>query len=356
MSSVGTRPPSQEAARSLACAAAAQSKILSLDLLPTPRNYEIFYGYAAQIDRALIRAVDELLARAGTPTESDIERLHLAHFASARMAGEMDKLSSGIRAELGGVVGAIAGSVGKTAIYGDALMQASRDLTGSCDPGSIGSTIQTLVTATLEMHRDSLSLQARLDGAMDEISDLQQGLDAIRMESRTDPLTELANRKRFDETLGETIGESKQRGTPLSLLMVDIDHFKQFNDTFGHVTGDQVLRLVATLLKQNTRNQDLVARYGGEEFAIVLPNTDLRQAIAIADQLRRAVTAKEMKKRSTGEIIGSITISVGGASLLKSDTGESFVERADSCLYEAKRGGRNRVVGAAVSWAQPVRR
>ena len=99
--------------------------------------------------------------------------------------------------------------------------------------------------------------------------------------------------------------------------MIDIDHFKSFNDTFGHITGDQVLRLVAMSLKQNIKGQDLAARYGGEEFAIVLPNTSLKQGIAVADHIRRAVMAKELKKKSTGEIIGRITISVGVASLLQ---------------------------------------
>jgi len=136
--------------------------------------------------------------------------------------------------------------------------------------------------------------------------------------------------------------------------MIDIDHFKSFNDTFGHTTGDQVLRLVAMSLKQNIKGQDLAARYGGEEFAIVLPNAALKQGIAVADHVRRAVMAKELKKRSTGEIIGRITISVGVASLLQGDTNETFIERADNCLYAAKRNGRNRVVGVADSSMMPT--
>src|SRR5439155_8965313 len=114
------------------------------------------------------------------------------------------------------------------------------------------------------------------------------------------PLTELANRKHFDETIEAAVHASDQRGEPLSLLMIDIDHFKSFNDTFGHTTGDQVLRLVAMSLKQNIKGQDLAARYGGEEFAIVLPNTPLKNALKVADQIRRIVMAKELRKKSTG--------------------------------------------------------
>ena len=97
--------------------------------------------------------------------------------------------------------------------------------------------------------------------------------------------------------------------------MADVDHFKQFNDKFGHLTGDQVLRLVAVAMKHNVKGQDIVARYGGEEFVIALPDTTLRSAAAVADQIRRAVMAKELMKRSSGERLGRVTISIGAAVL-----------------------------------------
>ncbi len=131
---------------------------------------------------------------------------------------------------------------------------------------------------------------------------------------------------------------------PLSLLMFDIDHFKSFNDSYGHLTGDQVLRLVGMSLKQTIKGQDITARYGGEEFAVVLPNTALRQALTVADHIRRAVMSKELKKKSTGEILGRVTISVGVSMLKPGDDTDSLIERADACLYAAKRAGRNRVV------------
>ncbi len=329
--------------RSLACAEIARSRLQSLDLPPTPRNYEIFYIYATQQDRALNKEIDDVVAGGGALTEAVLDRLRSTYFASVRIVERVERASSGIRMELGDVIKLIAGTLGATTIYGDMLAKASDDLTAADDPSLIQSTLHALVAATLDVREDGLQLKARLDGAMREISSLQQGLEAIRMESRTDALTGLANRKFLDETIRESICGSSERGEPLALLMIDIDHFKSFNDTFGHTTGDQVLRLVATSLKQGVAEQGFAARYGGEEFVIVLPNTLPRQAVIIADHIRRAVMAKELKKRSTGEVIGRITVSIGVASLLADDTVESFIERADSCLYSAKRGGRNRV-------------
>ena len=142
----------------------------------------------------------------------------------------------------------------------------------------------------------------------------------------------------------KAIAEALETNEAMSLMLTDIDHFKTFNDNFGHLTGDQVLRLVAMSVKHNVKGKDTTARYGGEEFAVILPNTILRAAVTVAEHIRRAVMAKELMKRSTGEHLGRMTISIGVATLRKGDTGQSLIERADTCLFAAKRHGRNRVI------------
>ena len=169
------------------------------------------------------------------------------------------------------------------------------------------------------------------DAVESEISNLQQSLEAIRAESLTDPLTGLGNRKYFDRSIETAVQTALGDGEPLSLLMFDIDHFKSFNDSYGHLTGDQVLRLVGMSLKQTIKGQDITARYGGEEFAVVLPNTALRQALTVADHIRRAVMSKELKKKSTGEILGRVTISVG-VSMLKPGDDYRLADRTRGCL------------------------
>ena len=204
--------------------------------------------------------------------------------------------------------------------------------------------VVSLAKSTREMRDTNKALEERLTLSKSEISNLQQSLEAIRAESLTDPLTGLGNRKYFDRSIDMAVQNALATGEPLSLLMFDIDHFKSFNDSYGHLTGDQVLRLVGMSLKQTIKGQDITARYGGEEFAVVLPNTALRQALTVADHIRRAVMSKELKKKSTGEILGRVTISVGVSMLKPGDDTDSLIERADACLYAAKRNGRNRVV------------
>ena len=175
-----------------------------------------------------------------------------------------------------------------------------------------------------EMEVSNQQLEERLNASKQEINELQVNLETVRTESLTDPLTQLANRKFFDTTLEQAIADAAAKNEPLSLMMTDIDHFKNFNDSFGHLTGDQVLRLVAMSVKQNVKGQDTAARYGGEEFAIVLPNTVLRSAIVVADHIRRAVMTKELMKRSTGEHLGRVTISIGVATLHKNETAQQL--------------------------------
>ena len=144
------------------------------------------------------------------------------------------------------------------------------------------------------------------------------------------------------------IEEADGTGAPLVLVMVDIDHFKRFNDRFGHLIGDQVLRLVATTLADNIKGQDCLARMGGEEFAILLPRTQAQDATKLADAIRSAIQAKTLVSRPTGRQLGRVTASFGVALHRRGRPGDELVAAADRCLYAAKAKGRNCVVQASV--------
>jgi two-component system cell cycle response regulator len=163
----------------------------------------------------------------------------------------------------------------------------------------------------------------------------------------TDGLTGLHNRRYMESHLGTVIEQAAFRGKPASLLILDIDHFKAVNDTFGHDAGDDVLREFALRLKRCVRNVDLACRYGGEEFVVVMPDTDIAIAQVVAERIRRTIAAEPFPiHKGTRQI--DVTISIGLAARLdQADTAETILKRADQALYRAKRDGRNRVVADA---------
>lgn len=343
----------------MASAEVALGQIRSLRQAAVPRNYEVWYVYAAGYNRSLSRIINETLTRNGTLSDADLEQIYETYLSPIRTTERIDKLGARVINEIDDVMALIADVLGITAGFDDSLKRAAEKLGAAGSREQVRAVIEALMKSTREMQETNKALEDRLDLSKVEINNLQHSLEAIRAESMTDPLTGLGNRKYFDRAVADAVARATSEGRPLSLLMFDIDHFKSFNDNYGHLTGDQVLRLVAMSLKQTIKGQDITARYGGEEFAVVLPSTALKQALAVADHIRRAVMAKELKKKSTGEILGRVTISIGVSMLRRGDTPELLIERADACLYAAKRNGRNRAVcetdpeyfaGAEIAW------
>ncbi len=330
--------------RTMAFAEIALGQIKSLRQLALPRNYEIWYVYASGANPALNKVIDDILAQSGRLSESNLAQIYDTYLSQTRSADRLDKVGAGVIREINDVMHVVDDALGLTSAFGDNLADAGRKLALATTRDHVKAIIANLVHSTHQMQETNRALEDRLKSSKQTIHSLQQNLEAIRVETLTDPLTGLGNRKYFDGAVAHAVSAALAAGRPLSMLMFDIDHFKSFNDNYGHLTGDQVLRLVALSLKQTIKGQDIIARYGGEEFAVVLPNTELRQAIIVADNIRRAVMARELKKKSTGEILGRVTISVGVSTLQPRDDVDSLIERADLCLYAAKRSGRNRVV------------
>jgi len=334
----------EEHERTMAFAEIALGQIRSLRQTAVPRNYEIWYVYATGYNPPLNKIINETLARNGKLTEADLEQIYETYLSQIKTTDRIDKVGARVIGEIDDVMNLITEALAMSARYDDSLSSANRKLEVAQSRDQVKTVVESLMKSTREMRDTNQALEDRLTLSKSEISNLQQSLEAIRAESLTDPLTGLGNRKYFDRSIDAAVQSALANGEPLSLLMFDIDHFKSFNDSYGHLTGDQVLRLVGMSLRQTIKGQDITARYGGEEFAVVLPNTALRQALTVADHIRRAVMAKELKKKSTGEILGRVTISVGVSMLKPGDDTDSLIERADACLYAAKRNGRNRVV------------
>jgi diguanylate cyclase len=330
--------------RTMAFCEIALGQIKALRQAATPRNYEIWYAYATGYQPSLNQKINETLQQSGGLSDTDLEEIYETYLSPSRLTERIDKVGSQVMGEIEQVMAMIDAAAGSANSYTESLADMTEKLGNSKDREGLRTIVESLVQTAKEMEVSNQKLEERLNASKQEIDQLQENLEVVRTESLTDPLTQLANRKYFDTTIEQAIADARAKNEPLSLLMTDIDHFKNFNDSFGHLTGDQVLRLVAMSVKQNVKGLDTAARYGGEEFAVILPNTVLRSAITVADHVRRAVMTKELMKRSTGEHLGRVTISVGVATWRKNDTVASFIERTDTCLYAAKRHGRNRVM------------
>jgi diguanylate cyclase len=335
----------QEFRRALGYANSALDLLKRATIPPYPQFYELLYTYATGINPALNARINAIF-RDGNPTADVAERLYneflRAQDANERISGVSQRMSNRIVA----IHDAIDTAMTTASAYSASLQVASGDQgSEELDATRLRTLANALLAETRRMQDANHQLEQNLAASRDDIEALQRDLDDVRREALLDPLTKVYNRKAFDDGLLRAVGRAQEHGDHMCLMLIDIDHFKRFNDTWGHQTGDQVLRLVAMTLKSNIKGRDIAARYGGEEFAAVLPDTDLEGAVILADNIRKAIQAKELLKRSTNEKLGRVTASFGVAMYREGDTPSSLIERADRCLYAAKHRGRNVVVG-----------
>lgn len=309
-----------------------------------PRSYELWYTYVSGRNAALSEAVKRLIGSQGSLSAEDVEALYAEHLANDRLAEASERSGSGLLVEMERILSMIGSALGSTERYGASLEALRGDLSGPLEPGRMRDVLETLITATREVAESNGALESRLKESQGEIQSLRERLEEVRIETLTDALTGLANRRHFEAVLANRVGQAHNEGSPLTLVMADIDEFKCFNDLHGHLTGDQVLRLVSAAMREVVQDGATLARFGGEEFSIVLPATASAKGLTQAEAIRRSVMARELIKRSTGESLGRVTVSLGVASLRPGDTPISLTERADRCMYRAKRGGRNRTV------------
>ncbi|WP_305909162.1 GGDEF domain-containing protein [Methylomarinum sp. Ch1-1] len=306
-----------------------------------PINYAIWYEYVAGNNGKLTAAIDELLKSKQAFDDETSLSLYKNYICNASVES-FEKINYALQALIENTANTVQDSSTQVASVGEHVSASSLKLEGIDNLSDVKNVLSGIVAETRELLKISNILKTKLNEANDEMARLRSELSMVREMATTDGLTGLLNRRAFDEILVKLID------SPLAsshcLLILDLDYFKKINDRFGHLVGDKVLRYMAGLLKQHASEHHHVARFGGEELAVVMPETTMDTALAIAEQIRSALDNSRLKQKESGQSIGKVTVSIGAASLKNDDSVESFVARADQALYAAKESGRNRVV------------
>ncbi len=327
-------------------AANAFERITKEGLAATPDIYELWYVYFSGQSPEITRAIDILIANHQKVTEERCRELYARFLSDGKNEELVRRAGDEINSTIRNVTGVVRDVKAATEEYSINLEGVTAKIGATSSPQEIQKVLSGIVSETKEMLARNKTLEQELDKSSHVMEELQRDLENVRREAMTDGLTNLANRKAFDNELRRIAEEASVTQSTFALLMVDIDYFKSFNDNFGHQVGDQVLRLVARTLTDGVKGRDIAARYGGEEFAIILPDTNLQAAVTVGNALRKAVATKDVVNRNTGDKLGRITMSVGCAEFSAGENLQDLIERADAALYTAKHNGRNQVAAA----------
>jgi diguanylate cyclase len=307
---------------------------------PTPENFSVWFNYAMGASPALRKTIDILVANKRNFDSATNHDLYVTYVKPRADSGVAEDFPEQLQGVISSAKEFLATAISDNRSQIETLGEVSSQCGASSDPRPI---IERLVIELSNATARASSLEVNFIETSEELEKIRDSLKLAEQHSNTDALTGLANRRALEEFVRSAQITSMETGEPLSILMIDIDHFKKFNDSFGHQVGDQVLRLVAKVLQEIVRGDDLAARYGGEELMAVLPGTAVDICAEVAERIRRRISEARLTRRATGEEISSVTVSVGVAQFRLAESAEMMIERCDRALYQAKRSGRNRI-------------
>ena len=316
--------------------------LMSQQRVPTiPQNYAVWYDYVCDRNDELSQDLQKLIEKGEEFDSATCKTIYEKYFLDD-ISAEVDGIQGAVRSAVESVIQTI-GTLGTDIDhYSDVLGDATDALEGDPTPEDLQKLVVDLVKETTQAKSRSLEVEGSLNNMAGELTELRAQVDRLSKDSRTDALTGVANRRAFDEAMTSLMQESQDENTPMCLILSDIDHFKSFNDTHGHLVGDAVLRFVAKEMEQCVKGRDVLARYGGEEFGVVLPNTPLDGAMMLAESIRAIIEAQRPRD-DEGKEVEKVTISLGVAQYRPGEEVHEIIERADACLYKSKENGRNRV-------------
>lgn len=306
----------------------------------TPFNYSIWYEYLAGLNPALSEALNKLLESNAKLDDDSVEAIY-AQYISDYDINVQNELQEDIKQLLLNLAGFIAESDKQAISFGDSLQAYSVALKGKLNTKELDTLVKNMTRDTNMMRSSIQQLHVQLDASRQEVGLLHQELESARGDSMTDPLTGTLNRRGFESKANSFFSDHDSDNSSFCLLMLDIDHFKKINDTYGHSFGDKVICAIASALKSMVKGQDIIARLGGEEFAVLLPETNVTGAFVIAEKIRQTIERSKIRRLDNNEQIGGITISIGIAPCAKGCSRLKLIDQADKALYLSKQNGRN---------------
>lgn len=276
-------------------------------------------------------------------SSSGAERRKSTQQPSLPTPNDIEGVRDGLDQQLSDLVNIVGRYLETVSKQSDTFQTVQAGLSADGTVEQIRSIVEILVSLSAEGQSEAEALRAELKDAQTQALTLRRKLVKVEKLATLDPLTSLPNRRHFDEYIDAAVTESHDDFTPLSVVMIDIDHFKRINDSFGHPTGDAVLKQMASLIAKSVRSNDLVARFGGEEFVLVLKKTAKGDARQIAERIRTNILAENWVNPKSNAGLGKVTASFGIAEIIDNEEPDGLVARADKQLYSAKKLGRNRV-------------
>lgn len=311
----------------------------------TPPNYALWYTYVSNADGELSAKINETIKDTGSVSENTCKTLYDAHLANKEMQ-DLSELKQGLQALALEMGNTMEDTLKDTDTFQSALdktfSQLERVGEETLSMDETIAMVRSAVKGSKQIQQSTSFFKNQLADAQKEIARLKETLVQANEEALNDALTGLFNRRAFDSELGTLVSNPPPKG--FCLLLCDLDHFKSFNDTYGHLMGDQVLKLTAKRLSDYCREGVKAFRYGGEEFALLVPNRQLNGACRVAETIRSSIDRLAIKDKRSGKKLDNITVSIGVAQYEKGESIRNLISRADSQLYEAKSLGRNRVM------------
>jgi diguanylate cyclase len=318
--------------------------IKALKLPASPRIYELCYAYGTGEYPSLNLVINDLLNRRVAVGGEQIEQIGARYVPPRDERERFDKVGSHVNRVIGRVLGSLGNIIGDEEAFSADLAQTPDRLAAAGNRDALVGEIRNMMQSASFIGEQQRGLEEKLSTSIDEINELRDQLQKIRNANVTDPLTGLPNRISFERSLQAAIASAAARKAPLCLALCDIDDFKRFNDAWGHLTGDQVLCLIAMEVKQRVGKAGIVARLGGAQFAAILPDMPVEEARGLADKIRTTVMARDITIKSSNQRLGRVQVSFGVREAHADDTPEALVFRTQKCLRMAKEQGRNCVM------------